>query len=74
LEPQIPGEYRLGDTHHTVSDISRLKSLGWQPTLTVEQNVAEYVRWIKEQRGTKEFLDEAEKQMREQGVVQQARQ
>jgi dTDP-L-rhamnose 4-epimerase len=73
LAPQIPGEYRLGDTHHTVSDISRLKSLGWQPTMTVEENVAEYVRWIKEQRGTKEFLDEAEKQMRDQGVVQQAR-
>ena len=70
LEPVIPGEFRLGDTRHTVSNISKLRTLGWQPTILVEQNVAEYVAWIKEQRGTKEYLEEAERVMREQGVVQ----
>jgi dTDP-L-rhamnose 4-epimerase len=69
LEPLVPGEFRLGDTRHTISDISRLEALGWQPTIPVEQNVAEYVAWIKEQRGTKEYLEEAERVMREQGVV-----
>jgi dTDP-L-rhamnose 4-epimerase len=71
LEPLIPGEFRLGDTRHTVSDISKLRALGWEPTIPVEQNVAEYVAWVKEQRGTKEYLEEAERVMREQGVVQQ---
>jgi len=71
LEPLIPGEFRLGDTRHTVSDISKLRNLGWEPTIPVEQNVAEYVAWIKEQRGTREYLEEAEQVMREQGVVQQ---
>jgi len=71
LEPLIPDEFRLGDTRHTVSDISKLRSLGWEPTIPVEQNVAEYVAWIKEQRGTREYLEEAERVMREQGVVQQ---
>jgi dTDP-L-rhamnose 4-epimerase len=70
LEPLVPGEFRLGDTRHTISDISRLEALGWQPTIPVEQNVAEYVAWIKEQRGTREYLEEAERVMREQGVVQ----
>jgi dTDP-L-rhamnose 4-epimerase len=70
LEPLIPGEFRLGDTRHTVSDISKLRSLGWEPTIPVEQNVAEYVAWIKEQRDTREYLEEAERVMREQGVVQ----
>ena len=70
LEPQVPGEFRLGDTRHTVSDISKLKALGWEPTIPVEQNVADYVAWIKEQKGTKAFLEEAEKVMRQQGVVQ----
>jgi dTDP-L-rhamnose 4-epimerase len=71
LEPLIPGEFRLGDTRHTVSDISKLCTLGWEPTIPVEQNVAEYVAWIKEQRGTREYLDEAERVMREHGVVRQ---
>ncbi len=69
LEPLVPGEFRLGDTRHTVSDISKLRALGWEPTVPVEQNVAEYVAWIKEQRGTEEYLEEAERLMREQGVV-----
>jgi dTDP-L-rhamnose 4-epimerase len=70
LEPLTPGEFRLGDTRHTVSDISKLRALGWEPTIPVEQNVAEYVAWIREQKGTKEYLEEAERVMREQGVVQ----
>jgi dTDP-L-rhamnose 4-epimerase len=70
MEPLMPGEFRLGDTRHTVSDISKLRSLGWEPTIPVEQNVAEYVAWIKEQHGTREYMEEAERVMREQGVVQ----
>jgi nucleoside-diphosphate-sugar epimerase len=69
LEPLVPGEYRLGDTRHTISDVSRLEALGWQPTVPVEQNVREYVAWMREQRTTDEFLKEADRVMREQGVV-----
>lgn len=73
LEPQIPGVFRLGDTRHTVSDISKLRALGWEPIIPVEQNVKEYVAWIREQRATKEYLLEAEKLMREQGVLREVR-
>jgi nucleoside-diphosphate-sugar epimerase len=71
LELLVPGEFRLGDTRHTVSDISRLRALGWQPTIPVEQNIAEYVTWIRKQKDTREYLEEAEWVMREHGVVQQ---
>jgi len=70
MEPLVPGEFRLGDTRHTVSDISKLRNLGWEPTISVEQNVADYVAWIKEQKGTEAYLEEAERVMREQGVIQ----
>jgi dTDP-L-rhamnose 4-epimerase len=69
-EPRLPGEFRLGDTRHTISDNSRLNALGWRPTIPVEQNVREYLSWMKGQEGTKEYLDEAERVMREQGVIQ----
>jgi dTDP-L-rhamnose 4-epimerase len=71
VEPLVPGEFRLGDTRHTVSDNARLNALGWQPTIPVEQNVRQYVAWMREQQGTAEYLEEAERVMREQGVVQQ---
>ena len=73
LRPLIPGEFRVGDTRHTISDISALQALGWQPTIPVEQNVHEYVSWLMEQTGTDEFFREAERLMREQGVIRKAR-
>jgi dTDP-L-rhamnose 4-epimerase len=70
MGPQVPGEFRLGDTRHTISDVSRLEALGWQPTIPVEQNVHEYVEWMRQQQTTDEFLREADRVMHEQGVVQ----
>ena len=72
VEPHIPGEFRIGDTRHTISDNSKLNALGWEPTVPVEQNVREYVAWMREQEQTAEYLEEAERIMREQGVVQSA--
>lgn len=72
LEPLVPGEFRLGDTRHTISDVSKLEALGWQPAIPVEQNVREYVAWMREQQTTDEFLRAADRIMREQGVVQRA--
>ncbi|MDQ3919893.1 MAG: NAD-dependent epimerase/dehydratase family protein [Acidobacteriota bacterium] len=69
LEPLVPGEFRLGDTRHTISDNLRMNALGWEPTVPVEQNVREYVAWMREQKDTAEYLEEAERVMREQGVV-----
>jgi dTDP-L-rhamnose 4-epimerase len=69
LEPLMSGEYRLGDTRHTISDISRLRALGWEPSIPVEENINEYVAWMREQVGTHEYLEQAERVMREQGVV-----
>jgi dTDP-L-rhamnose 4-epimerase len=71
LDPLVPGEYRLGDTRHTISDVSRLEALGWQPAIAVEQNVREYVDWMRGQQTTGEFLKEADQVMRRQGVVRQ---
>jgi dTDP-L-rhamnose 4-epimerase len=72
LEPAMAGEFRLGDTRHTIADTSQLRALGWQPRIPVEETVAEYVGWMSEQRGTRQYLDEAERLMREQQVIQQA--
>ena len=69
LAPAVPGEFRLGDTRHTVSAISNLRELGWEPVIPIEQNIAEYVDWIKGWSDTKEYLEEAERAMRQHGVL-----
>jgi dTDP-L-rhamnose 4-epimerase len=72
LDPSVPGEYRLGDTRHTVSDLTRMRSLGWEPQVPVEENVRQYLDWLDTQAGTNEYLLEAERVMKEMGVVRQA--
>jgi dTDP-L-rhamnose 4-epimerase len=70
LEPQVSGEFRLGDTRHTISDISRMRHLGWEPKIPVEQNVRQYVDWLQTQSVDREYLVEAERVMQKSGVVQ----
>jgi dTDP-L-rhamnose 4-epimerase len=70
LEPRVAGEFRLGDTRHTVSDISAMRRMGWQPSIPVEQNVREYIDWLQTQSVRPEYLQEAERVMQESGVVQ----
>jgi len=69
MEPLVPGEFRVGDTRHTVSDISPLRKLGWNPVVPVEQNVQQYIEWLETQTVNQEFLLEAERVMRQSGVV-----
>jgi dTDP-L-rhamnose 4-epimerase len=70
LVPQLAGEFRLGDTRHTVSDISRMRSLGWEPVVPVEENVRQYISWLQTQAVSRDYLLEAERVMQESGVVQ----
>jgi dTDP-L-rhamnose 4-epimerase len=69
LPVSIPGEFRLGDTRHTVSDVSALAALGWLPTIPVEQNIREYLDWFNTFTGTDAYLAEAARAMAEQGVI-----
>ncbi|MBI2048889.1 MAG: NAD-dependent epimerase/dehydratase family protein [Candidatus Liptonbacteria bacterium] len=42
------GGFRRTDTRHAVSDISKLKKLGWRPRFSPLDSVREYLRWYKE--------------------------
>lgn len=63
------GEFRLGDIRHAVSDIKKLKGIGWTPEDSEEDIVEEYVSWVKTQKLDQNYLAEAEKKMHELGVL-----
>jgi dTDP-L-rhamnose 4-epimerase len=69
---RISGEYRFGDTRHICSDIDALKQLGWAPTRTPAESVAEYAEWLKGMPGLDAVLAEADAKMRALGVVRKA--
>lgn len=47
--PEIPGEFRFGDSRHTVSDSRRIEELGWRRTVTLREVIRQYLGWIADQ-------------------------
>lgn len=45
----VVGAFRRTDTRHAVSDISKLKKLGWRPRFTTKDSIQDYVQWFKKE-------------------------
>jgi dTDP-L-rhamnose 4-epimerase len=72
LPARISGEYRFGDTRHIWSDVDALKQLGWVPTRTPADSVAQYAAWLQGMPGLDDVLAQADARMRALGVVRKA--
>ena len=72
IRPAIPGLYRYGDTRHIHSDISELRSLGWNPAQTPVDSVRAYRDYLYEQTDINDIMAYAEKKMRDMNVVRKA--
>ena len=72
IEPELSGEYRFGDTRHTVSSWEALGSLGWRPEVPLTQIVAEYAEWVRAQPDMGDFYARSAAQMRAAQVLRQA--
>lgn len=50
IEPEITGQYRVGDIRHCYADISKAsKILGYRPSITLDDGLAELADWLKSQ-------------------------
>ncbi len=69
IEPQVSGEYRFGDTRHTVSSWEAIGALGWRPERAMENFLAEYVEWVRQQPNLDDFYARSKQAMRSAGVI-----
>ncbi len=67
--PTASGKYRFGDTRHILSDITKLRALGWNPTRTTHDSVAAYRDWMETAAPAEEILEQSDKMMKALGVV-----
>jgi len=67
--PIVLGGFRGTDTRHAVSDISKLKKLGWRPRYRPEKAIQDYARWIQEEGFNLGFVRHAAKKLKHLGVV-----
>jgi dTDP-L-rhamnose 4-epimerase len=72
VSPEVPGRFRVGDTRHILSDVSRLRALGWEPRGSLEAAAAAYAEWAQAQPGFRDYTDEGAATMVQQGVVRAA--
>ena len=47
IEPELTGEYRVGDIRHCFADISLARTtLGYEPQVTFEAGMIELAEWL----------------------------
>lgn len=69
LTPRLEGHYRYGDTRHIVSDIAKLRALGWAPKASIGDSIAAYWDYLRQQQDIDDILEHAERTMRNLNVV-----
>ena len=67
LKPEIVNSYRKGDIRHCYADVSRLSSLGFKATVTLERGMRDLMEWA---RGVeaKDRVRLADAQLRKRGL------
>jgi dTDP-L-rhamnose 4-epimerase len=70
IEPLARGEFRPGEIRSLISDISRIRTVGYEPQVTIEQGIARYLEWIETQGEVADYFSAAEAGLKEKGIVQ----
>jgi dTDP-L-rhamnose 4-epimerase len=65
----VSGEYRRGDTRHSVSCIEKLGRLGWRPKRCLDDIFNDYLEWIDSSGGIPSRVTDAIADMRAAGVL-----
>jgi dTDP-L-rhamnose 4-epimerase len=70
IEPLARGEFRPGEIRSLISDISRIRTVGYEPQVTIEQGIAKYLDWIGTQGEVADYFSAAEAGLKAKGIVQ----
>jgi dTDP-L-rhamnose 4-epimerase len=73
LAPIARGEFRPGEIRSLISDISRIRTIGYTPQTSIEEGIARYIDWIKTQGTVEDYFSRAEAGLRSKGIVQSVR-
>ncbi|MFN0072992.1 MAG: NAD-dependent epimerase/dehydratase family protein [Chloroflexota bacterium] len=73
IEPSIPGEFRPGEMRHLISDISKISSIGYRPTVDIAEGIRCYLDWIRSQGDVRDYFAEAEQHLKAKRVVHRVR-
>ena len=70
IAPLARGEFRPGEIRSLISDISRIRTIGYEPQTAIEQGIARYIAWIRTQGAVEDYFSKVETGLRAKGIVQ----
>ncbi len=68
LQPDITGQFRVGDIRHCYGDGSKLAALGWKSRIELKDGMKELVEWSKQVEAV-DRLDEAHQELADKGLI-----
>lgn len=68
LEPALPGTFRAGDIKHCYADATKLRTLGWEPKVSMEDGFRELVEWSESQQAV-DMVEKAHQELVAKGLV-----
>ena len=73
IAPEAKGEFRPGEMRHLTSDTTRIRAAGYEPQVDLTTGIGCYLDWIRVQADVRDYFSEAEKVLRNKGIVQKVR-
>jgi dTDP-L-rhamnose 4-epimerase len=70
IDAVVPGAFRPGEIRHLISDIRRIRSLGFAPKVDLQEGVERYLSWIRSQADIGDYFSAADTGLRAKGMVQ----
>lgn len=70
IQPLARGEFRPGEIRSLISDTSRIASIGYKPSVSIEEGIGRYIAWIRTQGAVDDYFTKAEAGLRAKGIVQ----
>ena len=69
IEPELSSEFRPGEMRHLTSDTTRMRSVGYESHVDLTEGIQRYIDWIRTQTDIRDYFSEAEKILRNKGIV-----
>ncbi|MBU0673513.1 MAG: NAD-dependent epimerase/dehydratase family protein [Proteobacteria bacterium] len=67
--PEIPGEFRPGESRHIYADITAFSEIGFKTTRTLKEGLSDYVAWLAGCGTVDEYLSDAMTELKRTSVV-----
>ena len=65
----ISGQFRVGDIRHNYADLSKVKKIfGFEPTVSIEQGLANFVDWVKTEQVQVDLYEQSLQELKSKGL------